>query len=320
MKNKINNRVTLSGYLYDHDLEERKTGATSKTPNMPYIRGDITIATDDELLNTVKVHYSYVPATRVDKKTGKTVENAQYTSLMNIINGIYKTYLSDSNIDTTTKLTVSSTIGLNDFYTDHNGEEELVSVKINDGGFIHTVTKLSDDLNERNSFEVDMVITNVKMVDATENTPEKLILKGAIFNNFTKALLPTEFSVVNPKAFNHFESLEVSSKNPQFCRLRGKEVSTTVVRTIVEEGAFDDYVREVKTSSKDWVVTWTTKEPYVWGEEDTITSEELKKAMQDREVYLASVKKNREEYKAAKNGNNFDTPKLDVASDDEFDF
>ena len=40
--------------------------------------------------------------------------------------------------------------------------------------------------------------------------------------------------------------------------------------------------------------------PYEFDDESTITAEELQKAMQDRQVYLAEVKKRAEDFKASK--------------------
>ena len=103
--------------------------------------------------------------------------------------------------------------------------------------------------------------------------------------------MPVEFSATNPNAMNYFEDLEASGSNPVFTRVWGREVSETIVREIVEESAFgDDNVREVKSTRKDWVITGAQKEPYVWDDEDSITAEELKKALADRETYLAEVK------------------------------
>ena len=93
---------------------------------------------------------------------------------------------------------IDSAIALNEFYTDKNGKEELVSAKRNEGGFVHVCSpsELEADENARNTFEADILITNATRTEADEekNIPEKVILKGAIFD-FRKALLPVEFSV-----------------------------------------------------------------------------------------------------------------------------
>jgi hypothetical protein len=296
---KLINATHVEGLIYNHTLEEKVSGPNSKTPGTKFISGTIEVATDNELINIVPVHYTYVTATT---STGK--DNPTYTTLANIINGTFKTIMSDG-ADKATRIRIDSAIGLNEFYSDRNGTEELVSVKRNEGGFAHTNGNFTDDETLRNTFDVDIVITGVRHIDADseKGTDEKVILKGAIFD-FRNSLLPVEFSVTNPAAMNYFEGLDASNKNPVFTRIRGRQVSETITRQITEEGAFGEpSVREVKSSRKDFVVTWAKAEPYDWDDESTITVSEFKKAIADREIALAALKQRNDEYKASRNGN-----------------
>jgi hypothetical protein len=146
-----------------------------------------------------------------------------------------------------------------------------------------------------------MVITGFRRQDADpeRELPEKGIVKGCIFNDFRKTMLPVEFSILDPNGMDYFEGLEVSSSNPVFTRVKGKQISETIVRKITEESAFGEpSVREVKNSRKDYVITWTPKDAYLWDDESTITAEELKNMIADREVYLAEKKSDREQWKA----------------------
>ena len=197
---------------------------------------------------------------------------------------------------------IDSAIGLNEFYSDRNGKEELVSVKRNEGGFVHATNSLDEDENNRNTFECDIIITNVRHVDGDEEkgVDEKAIVKGAVFN-FRNELLPVELSVLNPNAMSYFEGLEASPKNPVFTKVKGRQVSKVITRTIEEEGAFGTSVREVKNTQKDFVITWALKEPYLWDDESTITANEMTELMAKREVALADMKARQDEYKASKN-------------------
>jgi len=293
MKTMIN-RTHIEGLLYDiNKLEQKVSGSTSKNPGTTFISGEIQIATDEACVNIVPVHFTYVTAT-----TQKGTPNATFTVLQNIINGTFGTCMRDGK-DKAIKVRIDSAIGLNDFYTDRNGEEELVSAKRNEGGFVHKIDVLAEDEKTRNTFEADMIITKVTHVDANEERklPEKVVVKGAVFD-FRKALLPVEFSAVNPAAMTYFESLEASSKNPVFTKVWGRQVAEQGVRKIEEESAFGEVkVREVPTSHKDWVITGASKEPYEWDSEETITAAELTEAMANRETYLAGVKQRWSEYK-----------------------
>lgn len=293
---KMINQTHIEGLLYEHALELRESGPNSKNPGTKFIMGTVSIATDDACTNIVPVHFTYVTAT-----TAKGSTNATFTTLMNIVDGKYGTVMANGK-DNAAKLRIDSAIGLNEFYTDRNGQEELVSAKRNEGGFVHLCDALNEDETTRNTFKCDMLITGVKEVEADEEKklPAKAIVRGAIFD-FRGALLPVEFSAVNPGAINYFVSLGASQANPTFTCLWGRQVSETVVRQLVTESAFgEDEVREVKNTRKDFVITGAAKETYVWDDESTITAADLTKAIADRETYLATIKQRQDEYKASK--------------------
>ena len=295
MKSMIN-RTHIEGLIYEHDLQMRESGPNSKNPGTQFIMGNVQIATDDAMTNIVPVHFTYVTAT-----TSKGNPNATFTILSQIIDGTLGSVMANG-ADSAAKVRIDSAIGLNEFYSDRNGQEERVSAKRNEGGFVHTVAALAEDESSRNTFEADILITNVRIVDADEerNLPEKAIIKGAIFD-FRKALLPIEFSAINPNAISYFEGLGASSKEPVFTRVKGRQVSETITRKITEESAFGEAsVREVTSNRKDWVINWAQSDPYVWDDESTITAAELTEAMSNREVYLAGIKQRQDEYKASK--------------------
>ena len=295
MKNVIN-KTYIEGLLYEHTLELKTSGPNSKTPGTQFITGTISIATDDACVNIVPVHFTYVTAT-----TSKGNANATFTTLKNIIDGVMGTMMKDGK-DKAGKLRIDSALGLNEFYTDRNGKEELVSAKRNEGGFVHVVDALNSDEKSRNTFECDMLITGAvrQEADVEKQIPEKVIVKGAIFD-FRKALLPVEFSATNANAMNYFEGLGATSKEPVFTKVWGRQISETIVKTITEESAFGDAsVREVKNTRRDFVITGAAKEPYAWDDESTITVKELNEAIAARETYLATVKQRQDEYKASK--------------------
>ena len=297
MKKTMINQTHIEGVLYEHALEAKVTGDTSKNPGTPFITGTISIATDDAMTNIVPVHFTYVTAV-----FGSGKPNDTYTTLNNIVNGTFGTYMKDG-ADKAVKLRIDSAIGLNEFFTDRNGKEELVSAKRNEGGFVHKVDALDEDEKVRNTFKADMLINCVTRIDADEekNLPEKVIVKGAIFD-FRKSLLPVEFSATNPNAMNYFEGLGATQKEPVFTCVWGRQVSETIVRQIRTESAFgEDEVREVKNTRRDFVITGAAKDPYVWDDESSITAAELNEAIQKREVDLAAMKKRQDEYRASRN-------------------
>lgn len=294
---KMTNTCHIEGLLYEHKLELRESGPNSKNPGTKFIMGTVDIATDDACTNIVSVHFTYVTAT-----TAKGATNATFTTLMNIVDGKYGTVMANGK-ENAVKLRIDSALGLNEFYTDRNGQEELVSAKRNEGGFVHVADSLAEDETMRNTFKCDMLITGVKEVEADEEKklPAKAVVRGAIFD-FRGALMPVEFSAINPNAIKYFVGLGASNATPTFTCVWGRQVSETIVREIRTESAFgEDEVREVKNTRKDFVITGASKEPYAWDDESTLTATEVAEAVANRETYLATIKQRQDEYKASKN-------------------
>ena len=294
---KMINTTHIEGLLYEHKLELRESGPNSKNPGTKFIMGTVDIATDDACTNIVSVHFTYVTAT-----TAKGATNATFTTLMNIVDGKYGTVMANGK-ENAVKLRIDSALGLNEFYTDRNGQEELVSAKRNEGGFVHVADSLAEDETMRNTFKCDMLITGVKEVEADEEKklPAKAVVRGAIFD-FRGALMPVEFSAINPNAIKYFVGLGASNATPTFTCVWGRQVSETIVREIRTESAFgEDEVREVKNTRKDFVITGASKEPYAWDDMSTLTANEVATAIAARETYLATIKQRQDEYNASKN-------------------
>ena len=297
MKRTIN-RTHVSGLLYEHDLQFRTTGPNSKKPGTNFIMGTVSILTDAEgaATNVIPVHFTYVTET-----TSNGAANNTFKILNDIINGKFMS-VTENGIDKASKFRIDSAIGLNEFFSTRNGQEELVSAKRNEGGFIHPVNELEEDLKNRNTFDVDMLITGVTRQEENpeRNIPERVVVKGAIFD-FRNALLPTDFIVTNPRAMDYFENLGASSKEPVFTRIRGNQISATTVRRVEEESAFGDaYVRETTSTRREWVITWAQGEPYLFDDESTITASELMDAMAQREITVAGIKQRQDEYNASR--------------------
>ena len=296
------NSVNVIGRVYSFGeangknmLAIKVTGEKSKNPNTTYIGGTINVAVDEAGLNVIPVHFSYVTATT---KNGNP--NATFNALKKIIES--KQIWTEVGKDAALKVKIDTSIALNDFYVEENGETRLVSSKLCEGGFVTLLNEFPEDADVI-KFTTDIVITNVERVDANpeKNIEEHVRIRGAIFD-FRNALLPVDFTVKNENGMAYFESLGANSAEPVYTKVWGKVNCETVVTTSTEESAFGEAsVRTFERKVREWVITGTAKETYEFGEENVLTAEELTKAMQDRQVYLAEVKKNQDEWKANKN-------------------
>lgn len=303
---KVINREKVEGRIHDFALEEKVCGPDSTMPGTAYIAGTIDVATDDAGLNVVTVHFTFVKGT-----TSKGTRNETYYVLKNIIeNG--KTVIKDG-FENATCVHIDTALGLNDFYSNRNGEETLVSAKRNDGGFVKIINKLGEEAT-RNTFEFDMLINGTRLVEAD---PERhidndyLVVKGVVFK-FNGAFLPVELIVKNEGGIKYFTSLDASPSNLVFTKVWGNIQSQTIVDKREEESAFGEAaVKEYTRTVKEWVITGTSTPDKMYEIGDAIngiTEDEIKSAMNDREVYLADIKKRQDEYQAKKAAGSAATP------------
>lgn len=289
---KAQNTERIEGRVYQHDLTIKQVqNKDSKNFGKDFIAGNLEVATDEDGLNVIKVHFTYVTET-----TNSGAKNATFSTLKKIIeeNNTWTTKGKDG----ATKVRIDTALALNDFY---NNDDQLVSAKTNEGGFVTIINELGEE-KERNTFSVDMVITGVTHVDKDDekNINEHAVVRGAIFN-FRGDLLPIDFKVENADGMKYFEGLGVTNAEPIYTRVWGKIVSKTTTTTQEVESAFGEAaVRTYKNTNKEWVITGTAKVPYDFGDENILTAKELTDAAQNREVYLAEVKKRAEEYRASR--------------------
>ena len=297
MRKAINNEK-IEGRIYQHNLTIKKVqNQTSANYGKEFISGNLEIAVDEEGLNVIPVHFTYVVET-----TSSGNKNQTYANLKKIIED-NKTWITVGK-DEAQKVRINTAIALNDFYTQ---DDNLVSVKTNEGGFVSFVTGELGAEEERNTFAVDMLITGVNKIEKDEEKhidESYVTVKGAIFN-FRNELLPIEFILRNKDGFKHFEDMDASPAEPTFTKVWGRINCLTKTTTVEEETAFGEAaVRTYERKVKEWEITGTPKViSYDFGGED-LTVEELTKAMQDRELKLADIKKRSDEYKAQKASNN----------------
>ena len=167
---------------------------------------------------------------------------------------------------------------------------------------LHVIKSLIKDENEHNRFTMDMVITDVTHVDADEekNIAEHAVIRGCVFD-FRNAILPVEFLVKNTQGIKYFENLDASSSNPIYTKVWGRINCSSVNYEERTESAFGEAVVNTRTRrTREWEITGAAEEPFNFGDEGVLTVEELTKAMQDRQVHLADIKKRADDYAASK--------------------
>ena len=310
MKKEFINEERIEGYIYStgsgfNQLDERISGENSKNPGTKYISGDLDIAVDEDGLNVITIHYTYVTPTYA--KSGKS--NSTYTVLKRIIDNPEKTWLIGGKENAFKVQCTGVSIGLNDFIA---GDGKKVSAMRNQGGFCAIVDEFSKD-GDRNKFTTDMLITKVTHIDADpeKNIQEDFVtVSGAIFGYGASlpALLPVSFTVHNPNGMAYFEGLEPSYQAPVFTKVWGQINCKTITTVKTEESAFGEAaVQTYERKSREYVITGTAKVPYDFGDEKVLTEEDVTAMSQARQIMLAEIEKRANENKAnqAANGISF---------------
>ena len=226
----------------------------------------------------------------------------RYNVLRQIINS-GKTVITDG-YEAATVVKLNPSYAVNDFYPE--GQDNPVSAPRNEGGFASIVAEGTlhpeGDIG-RNRFEFDIVINNVNEVVPDEGD-SNVTINGVIFN-FRNDILPITLTARNAEAGKYFLGLGASNENPVYTKVWGKIVNVFTKIEKTTESAFGEATVDTITRRKrEYVVTGANPTPYEFDTADTITADELKKALQDREVYLAEVKKQAEEWRANRNSGN----------------
>lgn len=305
---KFINTEKIEGYVYStgsnfNQLSERVTGENSKNPGTKYIAGDLDIATDENGLNVVTVHYSYMTPTYA--KSGQT--NNTYVALKKIIDNPDKTWINGGKENAFKVQCTGTSIGINDFIA---ADGSKVAAPRNENGFCTIVAELGPEA-ERSTFSTDMLITKVTHIDADpdKNIPEDFAtVSGAIFG-YGPVLLPVSFVVRNAMGMSYFEGLDASPSNPTFTKVWGRISCMTIKTEKKEESAFGEAaVQTYERKSREYVITGTAKVPYDFGDEEVLTAADVNKMEQDRQIKLAEIKKKFDERQTTKatNGVNFD--------------
>lgn len=318
MKKKSKNEVKIAGYVYQNNQDSRiglsvKTvqNANSANYGKEFISGNLDIAVDEDGMNVITVHFMYVTADNEKKKD-------TFNNLKKIIQNPDKNWIMGGK-ENAFKVSVTGTLELNEFIS--NRTNEIVSAIRIEGGFLNMVNGSLPEPKKRNTFSMDMLINKVNRVEAN---PEKNIDKdfvrvgGAVFN-FRNELLPVTFVCRNEQGMACFEDMDASVSNPTYTNVWGRINCMTIKTERVTESAFGEpEVQTYENKQREWLITGMITVPYEFGDESVMTAEDLKKAVQDREVKLAGIRRDKEEYEARKASSM--NPKIQPKMDTSFDF
>lgn len=275
MKENFVNSVTIRGYVFSHTLQERE-----RTDGTKAIMGLVNIATDDEAINVVPVNFYVQEKTRAGK------DNATFGNLKQIMDSgvTYETAGTDAN-----RVRVNGAIDVNDFY---GRDGQLVSGKRVRGSFLHFLNAgepIATDKTPATYFEADVLLQSAIERESNDGS-EYMSLQGFAFN-YRGDVLPVTFSISSSEGMNFFSNEDISANNPYFGKIWG-DIRSTVVVTEQEadstKTAFGaPVVQETSRTFRTWEVIGANVNEGM--DDDTVTQEELKKKVAEREVRLAEL-------------------------------
>ncbi len=277
------NNVHVEGYVFSHTLQSRVAQKTG----IPYISGEIQIATDDKAMNVVPVRFIYV----TEKYSQSKQDNPNYALLTQIMNENRTFEVVGTNA---MKVRVDGSIYVDDFYTS-NGE--LASPKRIAASFIHLFNEGQKISNNPAHFDTEMLITSAELHEI-EDGDDYADIKGYVFN-FRGDILPVTLSAHSPAAVTYFTQQEY----PMLTKVWGKIDSTTIERRTEVESAFGDPTVNVSNRTlRFWDITGASAQPMEYPDEGTLTENDVKVKLADRENRLVDVKNRWEANQAAKSG------------------
>lgn len=282
-KNK--NQIHIEGRIYDHDLSLKEVkNKDSDNYGKTFIQGKIYVATDEEAINVVEINYTYVTEfTKAGKK------NNTFSVLKQVIDN-EETWLSVGK-DSALKISADTALNVNDFYDMQN--EEMISFKRCEGGFIKIIQYINDKEEDRNNFIIDLLIYGSSIKEKDDGSLDKMIVNAYAFD-FRNRILPVVMTIKNENGINFISSYDV--REPLYVCCKGKIEYLTKREQKVTEGVWGEpIVDNVETKIRDWVITGMST-IYDYGDETILTEEEVKKALQDRELLLADIKQKRIDY------------------------
>lgn len=292
MKNNWVNKCAVQGYIFNKGegrraLQKRVTGENSKNPGQEYIQGELNIATDEDATNVVTVWFQYVAPTWPAKGDKPERPNTTFQTLETIINSAV-TYEEVGKNATTVR--IDGNIGVNDFYT---RDGELASPKRIEGSFVHLMNSTEKIADRPATFEADMIISAAAEREMENEEENYVNLNGYVFN-FRNDVLPVTFTVRTDAGMKYF----LDQDYPMVTKVWGDIVSSIVKTEHITESAFGAPTVDVTTRSiRSWDVIGASAEPADWDDESTITRDELKDKVRERETRLAEQKKRDEEYR-----------------------
>ena len=207
-------------------------------------------------------------------KNGKA--NRQYEIMAEMIAGNYKTVVANGDSATWVNITGS----FDTSYFMPRGEKDIDNMACSQrmrGAFINNYT--SSKKEYKNSWNVDMLITNVRSVDADEEKglAAYVEVKGYWIDDYNERVADLKLQARDEAAMAYISGLEASKDVPYYVNVRGG--LRKVERVSIRKNAFGEDEKETYSSTQ-YVITAMDPDPYDFYD-DSIMGEAAYKELVD---------------------------------------
>lgn len=268
------NRATIVGVLVEKNLEEKTFTREDGTQNEA-MTGEISVRTGENEVHRIRFF--------ANKYTRNGEENRQYKALQTVNNEyISVADAAEQEGVTPSIVRVTGRLALNEYY---GQDGELKQYPQIEGAFV-TRLKETDDLTPIAQFNVEGIVNRVapefdKNGDETDRAVLELLIPG-----YQGRITPLTF-VVEPHGKDFVLSEYTKGAS---VRVYGNIVNRRIEHKKVVEMGFGDPIEEVSYEFKNEYVITGGSMPYDEDSEKAFDLELVKKAMQDRQIYLEQLK------------------------------
>lgn len=270
------NEVFIEGTLKEKNLEL----ATIDTENgkTEVIRGELIITTDENSEHRVRIY--------ANKLTKERKENSVYKGLVTVMNeyvSIAEALKNGQTEESAVKVRVAKgKLGLNEFYTPNGELRSFPSISTN---FINRVDK---NFSPKAEFSIEAYFDSFKPEMKNDEETGRLIV-NTIVPLYGGKVIPLTFIASDEDVVDY---LQTNYEAKRTSKIWGELINTVEITKTEEKGFGKSKEKVITKTIHELIITGGEEEMYDEEDEKSYSTDLIKKAMAERDIYLDELLKN----------------------------
>lgn len=270
------NEVFIEGTLKEKNLEL----ATIDTENgkAEVIRGELIITTDENSEHRVRIY--------ANKLTKERKENSVYKGLVTVMNeyvSIAEALKNGQTEESAVKVRVAKgKLGLNEFYTPNGELRSFPSISTN---FINRVDK---NFSPKAEFSIEAYFDSFKPEMKNDEETGRLIV-NTIVPLYGGKVIPLTFIASDEDVVDY---LQTNYEAKRTSKIWGELINTVEITKTEEKGFGKSKEKVITKTIHELIITGGEEEMYDEEDEKSYSTDLIKKAMAERDIYLDELLKN----------------------------